>query len=101
MTEKHERARRELGRWRLIGLLMLLLIPCVLVASVILVQLYDAGSSTSVSMSVPVFAMVFVVVRLMSFECPDCGQSFSRHETRGMHLTNKRCVHCGLDLSGR
>jgi len=80
---------------------MLLLFPCVVIGAVILVQLHDANASTSVSMSVPIFAMVLVVARLTSFECPDCGKAFSRHETRGMHLTNKRCVHCGLDLSGR
>lgn len=84
MTDMHETARRELRKWRIIAVFVLALVPCVLIAAAILVQLHGAGKSSSVSLSVPILALVFVLARLMSFECPDCGKPFSRHETRGL-----------------
>lgn len=47
---------------------------------------------------VVVVPIVVSIMFLLSFECPGCGRSFSKSDGRGVQLTNKRCMGCGLGV---
>ena len=98
MTEEHRRAWKHLRRLRLGGLAALLIFPPCGIAVGILAQPLLGDSSSRVSVLIAVVPVAILVRLITSFECTDCRKPFSAGGGTGVHLTNKRCVRCGLTL---
>ncbi len=100
MTDEHRRAWKQLRRLRLGGLAALLIGLPGGVAVGIFAQPLLGDGSPRVSVLIAVVPVAILVRLITSFECPDCRKPFSTGGGTGVHLTNKRCVHCGLTLGG-
>lgn len=82
--------------WRVVGIVALILVPLWPLAMVVLIELFEFPRSLHAVVAAPVLVVGVAVRQITSFECPECHRSFSRHERAGTHLTNERCVSCGL-----
>lgn len=98
MTDPHRDAWKKLRRLRLAGLAALLVgLPCAVAVGIFAEPLLG-DASPRVSVFIAVLPVVFLVRLITSFECPACRKPFSTGGGTGVHLTNKRCVSCGLTL---
>ena len=101
MTDPHRDAWKKLRRLRLAALAalaaLLVGLPCAVAVGIFAEPLLGDASGR-VSVFIAVLPVVFLVRLITSFERPDCRKPFSTGGGTGVHLTNKRCVSCGLKL---
>ena len=100
MPDKHRRAWKHLRRLRLGALAALLILPPAGIAWAILVEPHVADGSSRVSMLITVVPLAILIKLITGFECPGCRKPFSSGGRTGIHLTNQRCVNCGLAIGG-
>lgn len=103
MTDGHRAAWKRLRALRLAALAALLILPPAGIALTILLAAptnAEGAGSSNVGMFACVIPIAILVRLIIAFECPECRKPFSSGGGTGTHLTNKRCVHCGLVLGG-
>lgn len=101
--EQRARAMARSGAWRKLRWLRRSVIAGLLVGPfagaglIVWLASMDVPDAPRYGMVVVVFIVVPVIL-LLAFECPGCGRSFSKSDGRGIQLTNKRCMGCGLGV---